>query len=333
MLSIHSMELSADKLMDDVFADIEQMVERGSPWSSESASVRSLSPNAEETGAIEPEQQYLETNLSQDLSDSTVAALAVLPKLTPRQLIPEDSTALEQDSSPQAEPETDEELIAALTPQPEQDRRSSFDKLLFSVILASLLVTAGAWLFLRDRLPKPAAPAAQTPELAPSPQDKEFLTYVQRSLERIDRANPQPATVASNPNSPPTVLERVYIPIYQPSGQPGTNNPTLPPPPVVMTVPAPATSPPVAVAPEVPPSAPSPPSIANISPAPTHVLIGLLELGERSAALFEIDGAPQRIQIGERIGASGWTLASINDQEALIRRNGEVRSIYIGQKF
>ncbi|GAB4384999.1 MAG: hypothetical protein Kow00121_49330 [Elainellaceae cyanobacterium] len=332
------MELNAEKLMDEVFADIEGMIDRGVQWQAEPSHPLSSAKSANllETEAIEPEQQRLEINLTQDLSESTTAALAVLPKLSPRQLIPDalgDANELDD--------KTDDKLIADLAnlEPTELEQSGSFDKLLISVILATLLITGGAWLFLRDRLPKNPVPVGLAPAADPAPpQDRDFLTYVQRSLERIERAGKPPESVASsNTNQPPTVLERVYIPIYQPS--PGASNPSTLPPPQVTTAPIAPTAPPqVAVAPSVAPpvapsAAPAPPAIQNIAPDPTHVLIGLLELGDRSAALFEIDGTPQRIQVGERIGASGWTLVSINDQEALIRRNGEVRSVYIGQQF
>jgi len=61
--------------------------------------------------------------------------------------------------------------------------------------------------------------------------------------------------------------------------------------------------------------------------------VGVLELGDRSAALFDINGVSQRVYIGERIGNAGWSLVSVSNQEAVVRRNGEVRSIYIGQQF
>jgi Tfp pilus assembly protein PilP len=64
-----------------------------------------------------------------------------------------------------------------------------------------------------------------------------------------------------------------------------------------------------------------------------YTLVGLLESGENSAALFDVDGVTQRFKIGEAIGASGWTLVSVANQEAVVRRNGEVRSVYVGQKF
>lgn len=88
-----------------------------------------------------------------------------------------------------------------------------------------------------------------------------------------------------------------------------------------------------------PSTEPSPPSakpemvtVATV-PASSQMLEGLLELGSKSAALFKIDGMTRRVDIGESIGASGWTLVEISKGEAVIRRNGEVRSIYAGQNF
>ncbi|MEH2411736.1 hypothetical protein [Nostoc sp.] len=70
-----------------------------------------------------------------------------------------------------------------------------------------------------------------------------------------------------------------------------------------------------------------------IAVAPSDTLEGLLELGKKSAALFKIDGVTRRINMGESIGSSGWTLVDVSNGEAIIRRNGEVRSIYAGQKL
>ncbi len=64
-----------------------------------------------------------------------------------------------------------------------------------------------------------------------------------------------------------------------------------------------------------------------------YTLTGLLQLGDQSVALFEINGINQRIKAGESIGSSGWNIVSISGQEVVIRRNGEVRSVYVGQKF
>jgi hypothetical protein len=67
--------------------------------------------------------------------------------------------------------------------------------------------------------------------------------------------------------------------------------------------------------------------------SPSYTLEGLLELGDKSAALFKINGVTRRVNIGESIGSSGWTLVDVANGEAIIRRNGEVRSIFAGQKF
>jgi hypothetical protein len=69
------------------------------------------------------------------------------------------------------------------------------------------------------------------------------------------------------------------------------------------------------------------------SPVGSHTLEGLMELGKKSAALFKINGVTKRIEVGEAIGYSGWTLVEVANGEAVIRRNGEVRSIYAGQTF
>jgi hypothetical protein len=87
--------------------------------------------------------------------------------------------------------------------------------------------------------------------------------------------------------------------------------------------------------------APSEPTITQeqvypataIAVTPSNTLEGLLELGNKSAALFKIDGVTRRINMGESIGQSGWTLVEVSNGEAVIRRNGEVRSIYAGQKL
>ena len=174
---------------------------------------------------------------------------------------------------------------------------------------------------------------------------------------------------AAATSAAPNVIERVFVPVYQ-NAQAQLQAKAAPPLPSVAVpntqaqlpkVPVPA---PVAAAAAIPPGAPAtaapsvpivptgvaqlptppPPVPVAISPAnaaavtdttPTsaHVLVGVLNLGSRSAALFNIDGTSQRAYVGDRIGVSDWTLVSVNGQDVQVRRNGEVRSIYIGQRF
>lgn len=73
--------------------------------------------------------------------------------------------------------------------------------------------------------------------------------------------------------------------------------------------------------------------LSATAPVPSNTLEGLLESGNKSVALFQVDGVTRRIKIGEGIGSSGWTLVDVSNGEAVVRRNGEVRSIYAGQKL
>ncbi|MDB9312252.1 hypothetical protein PN462_03985, partial [Spirulina sp. CS-785/01] len=64
-----------------------------------------------------------------------------------------------------------------------------------------------------------------------------------------------------------------------------------------------------------------------------YQLVGVLESGPNSVALFKIENTTQRYGVGEVIGESGWTLVTVENQSAVIRRNGEVRSVVVGQDF
>ena len=229
----------------------------------------------------------------------------------------------------------------------------TLDRLLVGAAGASLVFTGVFWVS-QQRKSEPwvttQPEAAMTPEALKAEADAQFLKYLARSLEVIDNqiqasqaastaSTASLPTVTVNPvnlgqanggilpsngalggasilsNNRPNVIERVYIPVYQP--------------PSTQTLAAALSNPSVSSA---TPSAAAG-SIPNIAPASVHVLVGVLELGDRSAALFEINGTPQRFYIGENISTSGWTLVSVANQEAVIRRNGEVRSVYVGQQF
>lgn len=299
-------ESVANRLMDNLFADVERMLDRGVD----------LLPEP-------PQPQFVAPLFPEKPPTSTVApSLSISPKLSPR------PSLLEQ-------AETEEELsdLAALmaeVTEAEKPKNRSFDKLLLGLAGIALIAAGGLWFYFRSRIAPPVAVAPPSAPQIQQQKDLEFLDYVSRSLDRLERdakAQRQAATIAAaapspSPSvSPSTVLERVYIPIYQSPAA----GPALP------------AAPPIAPVPQAPPAVTAPPAsptaAPNIAASATHVLIGVLELGDRSAALFEINGTPQRIQIGESIGGSGWTLVSIKNQEAIVRRNGEVRSIYVGQQF
>jgi len=247
-------------------------------------------------------------------------------------------------------------------------------------------------------------PQAQSPLPTKAQIEADLVNYMLGALSVIDRqeaksslrsassANqtalayitPQPVgklpapvganNIASAPSHSTTVVERIYIPVYQ-APQPMR----YAPPPTADTpnsatvsesslgkaskLESVKTAQPVsvealaAVRPELKPvpSSAVPPKLAtdaaaspSLAPenqevastvstadvtAPSHTLEKLFELGNKSAALFKIDGVTRRVEVGEAIGASGWTLVKLAKGEATIRRNGEVRSIYTGQTF
>ena len=315
-----SLEANADRLMSDLFAEVEQSLERGTPLALETATEASIAPSPPESPAPVAEP-------AEPLALWTEFESAPLPKLSPRELT-------------LGEPELDEDvLLATSIGEPTRREGRSIDQLLLVTAFISILATGIFWFFWRDKFQT----STSSVTTAPSPtaadlqaaQNQDFLNYVGRSLERIDRVTEVNRLALAEQKEEPqptkpsqTVVERIYIPMYQP--------------PQVATVPPSVAVLPSPVAPSAAP-APAPTAAPSTTPAPTaavpniaptnYRLIGILELGDRSAALFEVNGTPQRVQVGAAIGDSGWTLVSISNQEAIVRRNGEVRSVYVGQQF
>lgn len=336
-----SIDEKADRLMDQVFGDIERMLERGAQLQLEDMA----EPFPPDSSGLELSESTTPTtpNAADVSGLSSQSALALLPKLYPRQLTPTEDWLDQEFTNDQSEQQPDPFLELTQAEKPQAEVSQFPDKLLMVITFIALLITSGIWVFVRHSLSKSSASAnvPSATEILQAKQNQEFLTYVQRSMERLDRIAKQEkadGNAVSN-HSSASVLDPLYVP--------------LPPPPTVVTIPSVVPSPtarisvsplpPVAMAPLAPTTPPSvatapspssvPTTIPNIAPTPTYVLIGLLELGDRSAALFEMNGAPQRIQVGEQIGSSGWALVSVSGEEAIVRRNGEVRSMFIGQKF
>jgi hypothetical protein len=243
-----------------------------------------------------------------------------------------------------------------------QDPIWYLDKVLF-IIACTYLVLVIVWLVSQDKLRIPFVSKPQTPSLAQkkelSPSDAEFIAYLERSLETIERKakaereNPSPTApaasvvpipqtvISSNPPAPPqnapTIIEKIYVPVYPQSQSPqlpsvtkSSSNPTLstlpPPPPPSPSTPSGLT----------PKSNLSPLSDAGSSPKIEKAgltLVGLLESSDRSSALFSINGTTRRIAPGEAIATSGWTLVSIQDRIAIVYSNGKTRSLEVGQGF
>ncbi len=186
-------------------------------------------------------------------------------------------------------------------------------------------------------LPNPLAAAADKPSII----ERVFVPIYQNGQSQNAAANSTPAKAtaalppialasANNVRRRPTVPvpEPVATAAALPPGAPTTGISSIPIVPVgSRSLPSPGVD--LAVG----SSAGSPAALNDVTPSSELVLVGVLNLGNRSAALFDIDGSSQRAYVGDRIGLSNWNLVSVNGQDVVIRRNDEVRSVYIGQRF
>lgn len=355
-ITTDQMTHSAADLMGLLFADVDRMLERGVVLGA--AEARSAETRSAEESAAASELgrgATLEALLSSPFG-AQFSALA--PKLSPRDLVPSLEPEIEQ---PPAAPEEASDPATGSAEKGSAEKGGSAwlvtlcGSLLLSLGLLSFLYrtqVSGMWLALLEKYrpapvelatgtePAGSQSASQSGSQSDSqPEYADFLGYLQQSLERLSRhaelPPPSPLPAPDAAASPaPSVIERVYVPVYPSATAPAQPGSTAP----AASQPAPrsAQSAQTQPLPSVRPASPASPAVAavpNIGAETSHTLIGVLELGERSAALFEVNGTPKRIEVGEQVGSSGWTLVSISNQEAIVRRNGEVRSIYVGQKF
>ncbi|MBE9062436.1 hypothetical protein [cf. Phormidesmis sp. LEGE 11477] len=187
-------------------------------------------------------------------------------------------------------------------------------------------------------LPKLPGVATQTPN-TPNIIERVFVPIYQNGRSQN----------GSSANSTPGRATAALPPIALASANSTRRRPTVPVPGSTAALPSTAPATGISSIPVVPAGSGSLPSpgvdlaagsavgsmsgLTDVTPASELVLVGVLNLGDRSAALFDIDGSSQRAYVGDRIGLSNWTLASVNGQDVVIRRNDEVRSVYIGQRF
>ena len=165
-----------------------------------------------------------------------------------------------------------------------------------------------------------------------SNSDRQFINYIRQSLAAIDRKieaqKQQKKGRSLTPIARPTVkiiekIERVYIPVNAPLEENSTNRLSVPKPP-----------------PLNPNNSLFSQQRSTIETLPTvieqgtnHVLVGLLESGNSSVALFKINGVTQRVKIGQQIGRSGWILIGASNREAKISRHGKVRRLSTGEEI
>ncbi|WP_421658055.1 hypothetical protein [Leptothermofonsia sp. ETS-13] len=330
-----SVESYADRLMDDLFEDVEEMLRNGlKPPSEPELPEASASRSPTSTLGLQLAEQFrkLENSVSDSHSDSLPdefgqqATNSVPPKAI--------SSGKESDPPPR-----------------------SYDRLLLAVGCVSLLTTLALWLLVQEanRQAPVVSPPAQTTASVSIDADAQFAEYMQRSLQNIDQktqppGSPTPQIAAPlNPGLPTVTVPGNVSPggLVGSHSTPTTANRTSPGldrvygsvynlPQSLYPTKSFSSAPSVAPLPSLPSrtaTAPISPPLPLQAPGVARTLVGVVDLGEQSAILVEVNGVAQRFRLGESIGSSGWTLVEVSKNQAIIRRNGEVRSVFIGQSF
>jgi hypothetical protein len=217
----------------------------------------------------------------------------------------------------------------------EENPRMPLDKVIF-VIACIYLGWVVAWLISQKN-----APISQNSTT--SQEDKKFIAYLQSSLAIIDRqsqtSSPDPNPAAKNNPSPvvpvppappanlpvnntPQIIERIYVPVYPQT--PETTAKLVPVTPSNTDI----SAPPLPAAPQ------GNRPVASVIPTNNQVkntLVGVMDLGDRSTALFDNKGITTRISPGEFV--NGWTLVEVGNQQVILSRNGQTKVLEVGQSF
>ncbi len=215
-------------------------------------------------------------------------------------------------------------------------------------------------------------PTETTAVVPPSnPSDAKFADYMGKSLDTIDSKNKVgsalptnlatmptvkvPGTTTGTTNTQPSIiiggsgLPKPKVPamipgVPMPSVVPGAVAPAAPAQNTLEQTVAklsnlvdrmsrPAATAPIAAAPAIRNSATPGLAAAPTAPAPERTLKGILGNGDRSAVMFELNGVTKSYEKGEKIGNSGWVLIRVENGNAIVRRNGEVRTLSVGQRI
>ena len=323
-----AVESYADRLMDDLFGDVEQLL----GGEARSTPPEPSAPSSPETHPAPPA-----------VEPATVGMPLVQraqPEAAPDPLVSQSAAPIES-----APPVADKSRKQGLV----------YDRFLLAIGCVSLLATLAMWLLYQEsRRPQVTANIAvnQVSDPVNEVANQQFADYVQRSLQMIDQkmvASAPPSASALPPNAalpnvsvPPTQtptapgaiapvpgastgLSKLYSPFYRSAqgASPGMGFP--------FTVTPPLT--PLPTLPSRTATAPVKQPIPLSVPGVARTLVGVVEMGDQSAILVEINGVAQRFKLGESIGSSGWALVEVSKNQAIMRRNGEVRSVFIGQSF
>lgn len=81
------------------------------------------------------------------------------------------------------------------------------------------------------------------------------------------------------------------------------------------------------------PVKPSSGQSTTLASLPKRRISGVVEWGDKSVVTIEYNGATQRVYLGEVVGDTGWTLVTVQGNQATFRKNGKFRSLSDGESF
>ncbi len=225
--------------------------------------------------------------------------------------------------------------------EPSAPKHSLLDRILLVAACSSALVAAvmwtvnhGIWIGRQTNIalvnPKNIA------------ENKAFGEEIRRMLAEVVDKN---RAIATNPNSTIPLGSNIpmmaaplmsigmqqpmYVPVYQPPNLNGANLPSpLALPPATANSAIDVTNAASIARPNLGST-----QVAVAAPVPSYTLIGVLDLGDRSTAMFDINGSVQSIGLGKAIGNAGWTLSRVSQQEIILKRGKETKTVFVGQKF
>jgi hypothetical protein len=227
-----------------------------------------------------------------------------------------DSTYLPQSAFPgqrALSPDSSYTEDPAPTPAAKSTKQMPFWlKAVMGVSLTSIAAgSLGFWLVSERKVTIPQVDTSWLPfQSRVAPADAKFADYMRKSLAKIDAAPPATTTPAATPFNPATSI--ITPPANPAAIDPAATNP-------VATTKTIVTGTPTAIA----------------TPVTSKIaLVKTIQTGARPEAVFQIDGRNQAVRVGQKVGTSSWSLLTVAKGEVILKRKGgEIRSIYVGQKF
>jgi len=351
---------NVDHLMDDLFGEVESTLhvdyakKRSQGSKSQKMQPKKSAPYASATSSssdivaiskFEPNNQDIST--SKDTVNITKLNLAdiSLPPISKQDVLWIQPYIMRNPEPPSNIPPS--------PPDPTVQKSSLLDRILLILACSSALLAAVMWTVNHGIWLGRQSVSVVTANTKNTPDNKPFADEIKRMLSDIVDKN---RAIAANSNGNigsnlplmaaplagtmplPTgtnplmngIQQPMYVPVYQPPTLNNSNSGNLPSP---LALPPVTSGNSVDVSNTTSNAKPNAISTQAAAPVPSYTLIGVLDLGDRSTAMFDMNGSVQSIGLGKAIGNTGWILARVSQQEIVAKRGRETKTIFVGQKF